>query len=188
MARRKRSQPYCHSLPHVARAGYRVRPISIGRTIPHANASKPGPLLCPPSLAAASVMWLLLAVICAHGDSRRALAPTLLQLHADFRPTSAAALRYAWPLGWPRSLSVGLGGRSACIPLLVLHASAPLRLHSLFPYSRELADTVTESREKHRRLKRHARRSEYSLALAGDECSKNATANRQPPTAHAHET
>ena len=32
-----RSQPYCHSLPHMARAGYCVRPISIGRTIPHAK-------------------------------------------------------------------------------------------------------------------------------------------------------
>ena len=37
------------------------------------------------------------------------------------------------------------GGRSACIPLLVLHALAPLRLHSLVLYSRELADTESRS-------------------------------------------
>ena len=37
------------------------------------------------------------------------------------------------------------GGRSACIPLLVLHAAAPLWLHSLVLYSRELADTESRS-------------------------------------------
>ena len=36
-------------------------------------------------------------------------------------------------------------GRAACIALLVLHASAPLRLHSLVLYSRKLADTESRS-------------------------------------------
>ena len=60
-----------------------------------------------------------------------------------------------FPLDW--------GGRSACIPLLVLHASAPLRLHSLVLYSRELADTESRSCL--------ARNTESSKALVSRDCS-----------------